>query len=252
MIGTNRFVFVHQPKTGGTFVTSVLWKLQSVLETEELKGEGFLFFRPKVKHGTCREIPGSHRDRPILGIVRNPYDRYVSQYEFKWWQRTEYLRYFRRVPGFESRFPSYPDITFSEYLELVNEVFSESRRFDWNSDEGFGHQTAQFLDFYSGRPKRAYQMLVRVPGSFQRARASLFDVHFLRTQGLNEGLYEFLVSKGCPPETVEFVLSLGRILPDGSQRTQDMGWEGYYNEEEKARVRWKERFLFELFPEFDV
>jgi hypothetical protein len=54
-------------------------------------------------------------------------------------------------------------------------------------------------------------------------------------------------------EDIRFILDLGRILPKGRGRSvEQQKWESYYTPELKRRVREKERFIFELFPEFDV
>jgi hypothetical protein len=70
MIVCEQFVFVHLPKTGGTFVRDTLkehahraWKLQE---------------RPG--HHPARAAP---KGRPILGVIRNPWDWYVSTYFFR-------------------------------------------------------------------------------------------------------------------------------------------------------------------------
>lgn len=72
MFLTKHFVFLHFPKTGGSFVRTLLsehapadWELQ-VLSL----------------HPTIRDIPASHENLPVFGYVRNPFDWYVSWYSF--------------------------------------------------------------------------------------------------------------------------------------------------------------------------
>lgn len=73
MILSKHFVFIHFPKTGGTFVRRLLrdhapddWQVHSV--------QG---------HHTCREIPPPFRHLPRFGFIRNPYDWYVSWYHYQ-------------------------------------------------------------------------------------------------------------------------------------------------------------------------
>lgn len=72
MLLTRDFVFLHVPKTGGTFVRRVLldhapapWE---VVEARD--------------HATVREIPASYAHLPRLTFVRNPFSWYVSWYHF--------------------------------------------------------------------------------------------------------------------------------------------------------------------------
>ncbi len=129
MILTDDFVFIHEPKTGGTFVTEMLRSIyelvtdhsviKRVLRRMHRRGK-----KPVLnilKHGTCSEIPNSHRDKPILATIRNPYDRYVSQYEFAWWKvpPEDYCD----VEELRKRYPHYPNLTFEEFIELNNTLF---------------------------------------------------------------------------------------------------------------------------------
>lgn len=82
MILSRYFVFIHLPKTGGTFVRKILgahapgeWE---TLEVVALGGPP----RNDPNHPTVRDIPTPYRGRPIFGFVRNPWDWYVSWYEF--------------------------------------------------------------------------------------------------------------------------------------------------------------------------
>jgi hypothetical protein len=118
MIFTDQFVYVHEPKTGGTFVTSVLLQLYDVRWTRwtHLRNtlqSNMVFRRPRGtliynshKHGACEHIPEAHRHKQILASVRNPYDLYVSQYEFGWWKQPQFRKYCpRRYSVLDKRHP---------------------------------------------------------------------------------------------------------------------------------------------------
>lgn len=73
MILTRHFVFVHIPKTGGSFVRSVMqrhapsdWDIQ----TFDL-------------HPSVKDIPASHQHLPRFAVVRNPFSWYVSWFHYK-------------------------------------------------------------------------------------------------------------------------------------------------------------------------
>lgn len=70
MIVTDRFVFLHLHKSGGTFVNECL-----------------LRFLPDARqigyHLPRRLVPAAYAHLPVLGFVRNPWSYYVSWYAFQ-------------------------------------------------------------------------------------------------------------------------------------------------------------------------
>src|SRR4051812_41746597 len=70
MIATERFVFVHLHKSGGSFVNEFL-----------------LRFFPQARqvgyHLPVSMLPPELRALPVLGFVRNPWSYYVSWYAFQ-------------------------------------------------------------------------------------------------------------------------------------------------------------------------
>ena len=265
MIFTDRFVYVHEPKTGGTFVTSMLFRLYGLRWTRltHLRNAVFGEVRrshPRYgalvhnsnKHGGCNEIPQPQRSKKILATVRNPFDLYVSQYEFGWWKRNEFLRNYEAVPNFKRDYPEFPDIDFAGYVRLSNAAF-RSLANGHSPDNAPGLITEQFLKFYFHDAGEAYAKLRRGAYDANGAHvADMHDLHFIRTDDLNRGLHDFLTRHGYAPDDISFILREGKILPQGKGRTAQQKWERYYTPELKDIVRRKEAFLFKLFPEFDV
>lgn len=71
MIVTDKFIFIHLPRTGGTFVSEVIWK--------------FFPSAREVGHHLPRELlPRVYSHLPILGTVRNPWEFYVSLIHYAW------------------------------------------------------------------------------------------------------------------------------------------------------------------------
>jgi hypothetical protein len=69
MIVTDKFVFVHLPRTGGTFVSEVIKK--------------FFPSAREIGHHLPRELlPREYSHLPVLGTVRNPWEFYVSWYHY--------------------------------------------------------------------------------------------------------------------------------------------------------------------------
>jgi hypothetical protein len=75
MVITRHFVFLHVPKTGGTFVRDVCLK-------QAPRGWEAHNWRPGRPHARYVSIPEDCAHLPVLCFVRNPWDWYVSWYEF--------------------------------------------------------------------------------------------------------------------------------------------------------------------------
>ena len=264
MIFTDKFVYLHQPKTGGTFVTSALYrlhvegvrqplryKLRNRFRKHHLHKSRFgSFVYSKNKHGTSREIPAGHRGKPILASVRNPYDWWVSEYEFGWWKRKEFAEERSDVRRALVNFPRYPELTFAEFLELSNTV---CRPFASPLDSPRPGRASQlFAVFYFGEPQLA---IARMDDEYVASKGYRGDfaeeTYFLRTNTLNRDLHEFLLGMDYPASDIEFVLGMERVLPFGKGRSGEQKWQRYFTPELKEIVRRKEALIFSMFPEFD-
>jgi len=72
MILSRHFVFIHVPKTGGVFVEKLLREYSPAdWDVKAVPG-----------HQTIGDIPSQYRSLPVFGFVRNPWDWYVSLYEY--------------------------------------------------------------------------------------------------------------------------------------------------------------------------
>jgi hypothetical protein len=69
VIVTDKFVFVHLPRSGGTFVSEMIKK--------------FFPSAKEIGHHMPRELlPKEHSHLPVFGTVRNPWEFYVSLYHY--------------------------------------------------------------------------------------------------------------------------------------------------------------------------
>ena len=71
MIVTDKFVFVHFPRTGGTFITDVIKRFFP--SAQEIG-----YHLPRLL------LPHKYSELPVLGTVRNPWEFYVSWYHHVW------------------------------------------------------------------------------------------------------------------------------------------------------------------------
>lgn len=261
MIFTDRFVYVHEPKTGGTFVTAALLRLYGqerprwLRVLSMLRGQvtrnggpyGSITYH-RNKHGTYSQVPPEQREKLVLATLRGPYEMYVSQYEFGWWRRRDMHRHFTGIPGFRRRFPRFPDLTFPEFVEMWDAALGGPEE---EGGAGRGAWTHQFIRFYFRDPERAAALPDDVLRDPEARRAAMPRIHFVPTDRLREGLHAFLLDQGYRPEDVAFIPRMGKVLP-GKGRRDDQRWERYYTPELKDRVRRRERLLLEIFPGFDV
>lgn len=258
MLLTDDFVYIHMPKTGGTFVAEVVSRLYGVqvpFMPSCLEAVFRKFSRGLVnenKHGTCSQIPESHRDRPILATVRNPYDRYVSQYEFGYWRRhpTSFQGIGEQA---NSIYPHYPGLSFPEFFEVLDRfAYPEMVNSSFSTDMSLGCHTKQLVMYFFKHPREVFFKIDEDYIRSRRYRHDLFEnIHFIRTSELNRELYDFLL-RFWPQRKLEFILAMEKILPAGMGRSEEQAWEKYYTPELKRKVRIKERIIFDLFPEFDV
>jgi hypothetical protein len=70
---TDRFVFIHVPKTGGDFIRRICLR--------HLPAESLVEHRI-AKHGPDTEIPAAYAQLPRFALVRNPWDWHVSWYHY--------------------------------------------------------------------------------------------------------------------------------------------------------------------------
>lgn len=273
MIVTKDFVYIHLAKTGGTFVTEMLASLyraplppaaeRALRSTIKgtwppvydpfsgpyLRALGHLDIR---KHAACNEIPRPFRDRPVLSTVRNPYDRYVSIFEFGWWRRGD-----RKVQGqdrIRQDFSGFPDLDFAEFVAASSSLGAFGRGFGYEEFSGVGLQTREFIWHFCRDPHKTMNCVVSNPAAAGAAavRDDLHDITFLRTEQLNADLAAFLQTLGMAPEEVEGVLRAAKIFPPEGGRNEEQRWESYYTPELKDRVRRQDAVLFELFPSYDI
>ena len=264
MIITDRFVAINLPKTGSSFVRRVLKQLHSyeAVHNRLLRWAGLAdrsgmveLILPVIdrqyppnrtgQHGTVRQIPGSHRDGPIMSVVRNPLERYVSTYRFGWWKKNPHAP----VEELLQVYPSYPDLAFGEYIEMMNTFGKRNRLGDMQPRTDVGFQTVQFLQFFCEDPKRLLSNLNDDAVEQQHYREALAEVTFLHQERLNEELHDFLVKSGYPEEDVAFVLQ-ARPVNVTPSKAGKMDLAAHYSGALARQVIQQERVLFDLFPEY--
>ncbi len=252
MLICDQFILVHFPKTGGTFVTKVL---QELFEQDGRLYERLILndknpYTDEVygQHGGCNEIPDKWRNnRFILSIIRNPFELYVSQYEFKWWRKKSP----EQSALIKAQFPNYPDLSFKEYLQMKDRILKKIKFGHTDYNDQLGDNSLMFLRFYFKNP---YALMNQIDKNYiteKRYRRDMYPLFFLHTEQLNRGLYQFLLSQRFEEQRIRHILDMGKINPVEGGRSANQNWQKYYTAETRQWVREKERLLFDIFPEYD-
>lgn len=255
---TNQFVFVHMPKTGGTFVSQVLRDL-SMPSWIQPKLARKVFFRVKntttralgfgsssielEKHATCNQIPEKYRGLPIIGCMRNPFDWYVSNYHFQYWLRNP-----DAYPGL-SEDPNWPEIDFDYFIHLSNNVWPHVMNPDMLISSDLGRLTTLFAIFYCKHPDRVLMPDINDEKRFELFKEELYPVTFLDTNTLNQDLFNLLAGFGYDKNKLKFIIHKRRMSPV-TMRDEEDHWEKYYSDRLANQIFYKDRLLFKLFPQY--
>lgn len=287
MLVTDAFVYLHQPKTGGTFVAEMLGAIHEArglpmsIVTVEPGQEGALQPVPpghavrlmlgsRYQHGARRDIPSAYRHLPVVATLRHPYDRYISQFEFAWWRL--YPEMFGPITEVQRRYPDYPELTFGEFVRLTNEVSVRPSAEPGARVPGF--HTQQFIEYFFREPGQAWELLGQPDALRAMIDRELQHLTFLDQAHLNDELAGFLEAHGYSAGEAAQVRGAGRIRPVHEHTASD-GWTqgyssrlgttlGHRQSVEPAEAVWarylspatrafiadREQLLFERFPHF--
>lgn len=258
MLITDKFVVLNYPKTGSTFVRNVIKDLhqsgpfRSVLvkwgfvkpHFEDVKGPRFsLHDKDPVKttqHQVYAQVPDIHKHKPIVTVIRNPFDRLVSVYEYRDWVKHPPAS----IEEIRDKYPTYPDLDFAGFVSMRQEFLMKSFLGDIKLNMEIGPTTVQFIRFYARDPK-AYLSFLHEGMDLTTDREKHFpEIEFLHTENLNADLHSFLMKMGYPGEKIKFILDRPPVNTTKRQPKP------YFTQSIIDDVIHKERLLLGLFPEY--
>ena len=180
MILTPRFVFIHLHKSGGTFVSEVL--LEHVPGAHKLG-----------HHAPASLLPASHASLPVLGVVRNPWEYYVSWFSFQSERRTWVWQVFSEDGALDFAATTRRMLRAGEDDALIDRLIERA-------PAEFPHRqmnlTKACIEGIRGHSHGWYTFL------FRRMYAEL-PVHFLHKENLREELLDFLRKHGSDSPELE-------------------------------------------------
>ena len=231
MLITDDFVLLNYPKTGSTFARTTVKEIyqqrlakrtliRRCLDRVGVTSRPFIrelmlpnikishSQRPPDQHGCYCQIPSTYANREVVTVVRNPYERFLSGYEFRWWEK------FPPVPDsvLAEHFPSFPDLDIDAYVRLSELGMVHGRLNGRNVDGSIGNQTIQFIQMFFKSPE---DVLVSISDDYidsDRVFEDIAPVTFLRQEQLNDELASFLEKYGYTKEEVDYVRQRDRVL----------------------------------------
>jgi hypothetical protein len=258
MILCDEFVFIHQPKTGGTFVTEVLADFYA-------RGAGGVFTN-WYKHGGVEDIPLEYRSKPIVTTVRNPFDFYVSHFRFGWWIGRELdpkIFIFWREGEMRRLCPSYPYFSFEQFIEgalrfhhtqLLPEAMVEAAR-----EFRLGPLTIAMLHFAVPGFEAVLTRFFN-SGDTAELKRGIAKTRFLHTESLNAETYRWLLDLGVPAAEAGPIFFKGKVqplnTPNGEILRRGHGqprlkhWTSLFTLAAMETVVQSEWLFLELFPEY--
>ena len=230
MISTPKFTFIHVHKTGGQSISDAL--LHCIRDAEQI---GY--------HLPLRLLPEQAKSRPVIGVIRNPWDWYVSWYAFNNLGGVKNPLFSIVSRGKQAGFREtienltrYPEATAS------NETMKHSHKSllpeNFENDGGAGF-TKRCVSEFDSSTEGYYSLLVKRmlgdPGA---------NVHLMRFEWLEQDLIEFLNKLNVPETEAIRKYLFNQPKKNSSSRGH---YSQYYDTALSALVQEKEKALIKRF-----
>lgn len=233
MFLTDRFIYIHLQKTGGTRIREILSQVT----------DGHSAGR---KHGYLNEKPA---DKLVFGSIRNPYEWYVSLWAFGCEGRGGVLSWLKDDPTWQRVYANANDpelfrlwlkMIYSQ--EYVNKMQNGYNHFNLN--HCIGLMTWHYAYLYltgvgiDGSPKfRDYDDF-----SKYEQRHNIVD-YWLRLEDLAGTIYKALIEAGCAIDKKNLQI----LCTERSNMSNHLPYRDYYDLGNIVLVQDKERLIFERF-----
>ena len=250
MLVTDRFVIINLPKTGSTFVREVFkamgahrrWWPGRPRVRELLLPNANLVGGVLDQHGKVQQIPPESRHLPIVSVVRNPYDKFLSAFEYRFWARYPQFP----EPELRARFPHWPDLSVDDFVRLK---VMQADRLAGSNPQGIGVQTLNFARFFSPDPAPVLDAARTGTLDLAMLRASLAPIRLLRQETLRDDLAAFLHEMEYPRWAVDlcYAVPQANVTPRGPIERSRL-----WTAAAVAHIRQNERLLLALLREWGI
>ena len=224
MLITESFVLLNNPKTGSTFARTVIKEiyrkrlsnrslLRKCLDRLKLTSRPFIkelmlpniritgVERPLNPHGIYIQIPEPYRNREIVTIIRNPYKRFISTFEYRDWVRKPLLH-----PEFiEKHFPSFPELSIDDFVYFCDMTMMYGQLGGRTINAKIGTQTVLFIHMFFKDPFSVLNNITDEYIDSDKIFQDIAQITFLNQENLNEELSDFLLRKGFTADEADYV-----------------------------------------------
>jgi hypothetical protein len=155
------------------------------------------------------------------------------------------------VEKVRTQYPSFPDLSFEEFLRVSANEFGRLFNPLISERNGLGWYSRDVVKKYFRDPYHKFYAIDEEYIANGRWGVDMFDIAFLRTSDLNRDLFKFLREVGYPRKDLQFVRHKSKERPSGQAKARGgRTVEDIFTPDAKAFVRQRDRLLFEMFPEF--
>ena len=226
MIVTDKFVFIHLARTGGTFVSEVIKKF-------------FPSAHEIGRHLPRELLPREYSHLPVLGTVRNPWEFYVSSYHYMW------SRY--AASTFVSWMSDNGRLGFTGSIRTLLNLGVDDERLDALIEtlpEQVDHSRKNIPNMTKDAMRRARGTAVGYyTFRFNYLFGNADDVYFCRLETLRQDLVAFFEVIGAATDELrDYVLRL-----DKKNISEHLHYSTYYTPELAELVLIRDRPLIERF-----
>jgi len=230
MLVTDKFVFLHLPRAGGTFVYEVVRK--------------FFPSAREIGYHLPRELlPGEYSHLPVLGTVRNPWEFYVSWYH-------HHHSSDRYSPSKNVLFCSVSEDRKLDFIQTIRNALNLGANDDKLDfliqalPENFDYQKTHI-------PNLTKDVMRRIRGAgiglytfrFNQLFGQADDIYFCRVESLRSDLMAFFERIGAASDALRgYLLGL-----DKKNTSEHLHYSTYYTPELAELVSIRDRQLVERF-----
>lgn len=242
MIITENFVLLNLPKTGSTYARKVLkkiyskrinknWLVRKSYQINLISKPYTELLLPNIRlkkglrnnlnpHGVYSQIPNKHKHKIIVSIVRNPYDRLISGFEFGFWKDNPALE--KQI--LKEKFPNFPDLNIDEYIDYLKYVSNLSYA-EKPKNLKTGVMSLQFIYFFFKNPE---EVISKLNDDYLKSETrfikDIAPITFLKQESLNQDLYHFLLEQGFSNKEASLALNHSKVneTKNKSNRREDL------------------------------